>query len=129
MASVAAFVFVQRCTARGLEDSSIWNGFLRDVTRRRPPVQRAAFRGTLPWSTRRSAKGHICPIRCCLQAVYRRGERKVESFAFAVQANALDRVAVSAGPQGGRGFTCEREARGWQAWRASGWLRGSRRSA
>ncbi|MFK4441116.1 hypothetical protein ABH944_001432 [Caballeronia udeis] len=52
MASVAAFVFVQICTAMGLEDSLIWNGFLRDVTRRRPPVQRAVFRGKLSWSTR-----------------------------------------------------------------------------
>jgi len=47
MASVAAFVFVQICTAKGLEDSSIWNGFLCDVTRRRPPVRRAA--GGVSW--------------------------------------------------------------------------------
>ena len=46
---VAAFVCGgRRCRAgmraMGLEDSSIWMGFLRDVFSRRPPVRRAAFR-------------------------------------------------------------------------------------
>ena len=80
----------------GLEDSSIWKG-LRDVPPRRPPVRRAVFRRENSFFVRcsntRCNRCRVRPIRCCPQAVYRRGVAKVELFAQGSRARLIRRRA------------------------------------
>ena len=96
MVPVAAVVVVLACT--------LWAGRFFDLERSssrrtptRPPVRRAVFRRENSFFVRcsntRCNRCRVRPIRCCPQAVYRRGVAKVELFAQGSRARLIRRRA------------------------------------